>query len=138
MHEWALAEAVIESVKENIGERKIEEVRKVIVLFGELQNVDPEIFKSGIEMLLENSPLKKEVFVMEIEKAEFFCNVCSDLWTLDAFPNLSEDELEAIHFMPESSHVYICCPKCGSPDFRISKGRGVSIKSILLEIEEDR
>ena len=46
---------------------------------------------------------------------------------------LSEDESEAIRFIPEVTFVHTRCPKCGSPDFEITTGRGVSIAQIKGE-----
>jgi hydrogenase nickel incorporation protein HypA/HybF len=46
---------------------------------------------------------------------------------------LNEDESEAIHFLPEVAFVHTRCPKCKSPDFEITKGRGVTITSIKGE-----
>jgi len=45
----------------------------------------------------------------------------------------NEDESEAIHFIPEVAFVHARCPKCGSPDFEIMTGRGVSITLIKGE-----
>jgi hydrogenase nickel incorporation protein HypA/HybF len=41
-----------------------------------------------------------------------------------------EETSEAVHFVPEMAHVYLKCPKCGSPDFEIAEGRGVWLASI--------
>ncbi len=38
--------------------------------------------------------------------------------------------MESIHFIPEVAHTYIKCPKCGSPDFEIIKGRGIWLEKI--------
>jgi hydrogenase nickel incorporation protein HypA/HybF len=46
---------------------------------------------------------------------------------------LSEDDSESIHFIPEIAFAHFRCPKCGSPDFEIVTGRGVSILSIKGE-----
>jgi len=132
MHEWALAEAVLEAVKENIKGENPKNVEKVTVLFGELQDVDPDIFQSGLENLTKDTPFQDTVFSIETEPALFRCNVCEKEWTLKSFPHLTEDERESIHFLPEAAHVYMQCPQCGSPDFLISKGRGVTVKSINI------
>jgi hydrogenase nickel incorporation protein HypA/HybF len=42
----------------------------------------------------------------------------------------NETESESIHFIPEVVFVHARCPKCGSPDFEITKGRGVVLSSI--------
>ncbi len=136
MHEWALAEAVLETVRQNTGEQDLKNVKVVNVLFGELQDVDPEIFESGLAQLLEDYPFDIDVFHMHIEEASFLCNRCGSSFTLKAFPNLGEDERESIHFLPEAAHVYLQCPDCGSADFKVVKGRGVTIQSIEIEKAE--
>jgi hydrogenase nickel incorporation protein HypA/HybF len=45
-------------------------------------------------------------------------------------------EREAVHFLPEAAHAYLRCPRCGSVDFDVAAGRGVSIVSIELEEPE--
>jgi hydrogenase nickel incorporation protein HypA/HybF len=44
--------------------------------------------------------------------------------------NVEENELEAIHFVPEIAHTYLRCPKCDSPDFEILGGRGVTLQTV--------
>ena len=72
-----------------------------------------------------------------LEKASFRCNHCQKGWLLEQHSELGEEEREAIHFLPEAAHVYMRCPFCGSPDFGLEKGRGVSIQSVELEIPND-
>jgi hydrogenase nickel incorporation protein HypA/HybF len=131
MHEWALAESVVETVKKELSEKNAVKVEKVLLHFGELQDVDEDVFRNGLsQYLAEDSRVPEEAFVIETEPAEFSCTVCGAEWSLDSVQNLTDDEREAIHFLPESAHVYISCPRCGSPDFRLTRGRGVSIASI--------
>ena len=46
---------------------------------------------------------------------------------------IDEDTKEAIHFLPEVAHSFISCPSCGSADFRVDRGRGLTISSIEFE-----
>ena len=133
MHEWALAESVVETVKHHLEERDSPKLRSVTLLFGELQNIDQEIFREGLENLLIGEGFDSAVFHVEQEKAVFRCNRCESQWGLQDRSDLEEDEREAIHFMPEAAHVYMRCPGCSSPDFRVEKGRGVLVKSIVFE-----
>lgn len=136
MHEWALAEAVLESVNNHLNEQeegKRFQVQSVNILFGELQEIDEEIFRSGLNTRLADYPFNEDVIHIKSDPALFSCNFCRKEWALQDQENLSEDEREAIHFLPEAAHVFIRCPGCGSPDFRVIKGRGVSIASIILE-----
>jgi hydrogenase nickel incorporation protein HypA/HybF len=131
MHEWALAESVVETVKRHLEGRQSPKLRSVTLLFGELQNIDQAIFEHGLDNLLKGEDFGSEVFHVEQERAAFRCNRCDAEWDLGG--DLSEDEREAIHFMPEAAHVYMRCPSCSSPDFRVERGRGVLVKSIVLE-----
>lgn len=138
MHEWALAEAVVAAVARVVHENGGLPVRAVRVLFGELQAVDPQAFRAGLESCLLESrpgdaPLTADLFHIETEKASFACHRCGREWLLESMSGLGEEEREAIHFLPETAHAVLRCPGCGSPDFRLAKGRGVSIRSIELE-----
>jgi hydrogenase nickel incorporation protein HypA/HybF len=71
------------------------------------------------------------VFTVEHEPALFRCNACAHEWSLSESGGLTEEESEAIHFLPETSHLFVQCPSCGGTDFSIERGRGVSITEIL-------
>ncbi len=130
MHEWSLAEAVLQSVQDQLKDKGKVTVKSVTLLLGELQNIDPEIFMAGLKELSRHYPFDARIFHMEREKASFHCNRCSREWDLEEHRKLNEDTSEAIHFLPESAHAYLRCLHCGSPDFRVVKGRGVVIQSI--------
>jgi hydrogenase nickel incorporation protein HypA/HybF len=132
MHEWALAEAVISTVERLYEENGRKRVLSVQVLIGELQRIEMEVFSMGLQNLLSERPFSYDVFHFETEKASFRCNACGSEWLLEEHAGLGEEELEAIHFLPEAAHVYMRCPACGSPDFVLERGRGVTIKSIDL------
>ena len=133
MHEWALADAVVSTVERLYQENGRKRILSVRVLIGELQHIEMEVFSTGLQNLLSDRPFGSEVFQFETEKASFRCNACGNAWLLEQYPELGEDELEAIHFLPETAHVYMRCPSCGSPDFALEKGRGVTIQSIDLQ-----
>jgi len=132
MHEWALADAVISTVERLYEENGRKRILSVQVLIGEVQHIEMEAFSMGLQNLLSDRPFSFDVFHFETEKASFRCNACGNEWLLDKHPELGEEELEAIHFLPEAAHVYMRCPDCGSPDFALVKGRGVTIKSVDL------
>jgi hydrogenase nickel incorporation protein HypA/HybF len=134
MHEWALAEAVLDSVRAHSGGRR---VSRVVLRFGELQQIDREIFDFALREL--GGELGAALFEIESEPARFACNACSAAWSLDERGGLDERQKEAIHFLPEAAKVYLRCPKCGSADFRVEQGRGVTIQTIeTIETEEGR
>jgi hydrogenase nickel incorporation protein HypA/HybF len=132
MHEWALAEAVLSSVDRILQEHDGKRLLGVTVRVGELQRIEMEVFQQGLEIHLQERPYGLELFRFETDKASFQCNRCGHEWLLDGVQGLGDDELEAIHFLPEAAHVYLRCPGCGSPDFRLRTGRGVRIESVDL------
>ncbi len=133
MHEWALAEAVIKTAINAAEKENIQKITNITVQLGELQQIDEEIFRYALDELVElyaDHFLKVQIELL-IEKTQLRCNNCDHIWMFDSMKDsLGKDEAEAIHFIPEVAFVHTRCPKCGSPDFQVTQGRGVSLSSI--------
>jgi hydrogenase nickel incorporation protein HypA/HybF len=135
MHEWALADAVIEATSAALEGRDPACLRVVNVLIGELQAIDREIFDFALTTLREERPFRGARYNLETEHAAFLCAACGREWSLQETASLTAETREAIHFLPEAAHAFVRCPSCASPDFRVQKGRGVSISSIELSVD---
>ena len=131
VHEWALAEALIRYVKELSKERGVNRVSKLVIKLGILQSIDRNVLEFSIMELAKINNLIIESLVFEDEDAILKCRACGYEWSLD-MSELDEDVKEAIHFVPEVVHTFIKCPKCGSRDFEIVKGRGIAIKEVVF------
>ena len=131
MHEWALADSVITSAVDFSEKEKLNKISQVNIVFGELQNIDKEIFSFAVGELLKSAKkiISSSKFKILDESAKFKCKVCGTDFNLDKTKK-TEAEAEYIHFIPEMAHTYLKCPKCKSPDFEITAGRGVYIKNI--------
>ena len=136
MHEWALADSVIEATSVALGGRPASSLRSVTVVIGELQAIDREIFDFALKTLLEERPFAGAVYRLVTEPASFLCTSCATEWGLSDARGLTAEAQEAIHFLPEVGHAFIRCPSCGSPDYRVRKGRGVYIESISVDEKE--
>ncbi len=124
MHEWAIAEGIIKAVEEQL--RSGVKPSRIVVVAGELQNLDLEVMKGYLNPAL--SELVPEASVeYEVEEARFECRSCSFEWSLRESV-LTDEEREAIHFLPEAFHAYIRCPRCGSRDVEVTSGRGVRLR----------
>ena len=128
MHEWALAEAVISMASQLAEKERLKEITEVKIKVGELQQIELDIFEYALSQL-KTEKFKHVKFTIETVQAELKCRFCGYQW-LFRKEGLEEEVQEAIHFIPEIAHTYIKCPKCGSPDFEIVKGRGVWLESI--------
>ena len=101
-----------------------------------MQQIEQDIFEFVLKEIIksQNKRLKETKFTIETEESKLKCKNCEHTWTFnDMKRKITEDEAEAIHFIPEVAFVHARCQKCGSPDFEILKGRGVSIKSLKGE-----
>jgi hydrogenase nickel incorporation protein HypA/HybF len=128
MHEWALAESVVLSIIGHTREKGAKPVDHVTVRLGELQGIDEEVFRFALKEMKREKGIAVRTRI-EKEKSSFRCRSCSRIWEHRPLA-LENNEKEFIHFVPEVSHSYVKCPECGSPDFMILKGRGLSLKFV--------
>jgi hydrogenase nickel incorporation protein HypA/HybF len=131
MHEWALAEAVIAAASQIAEKEQLKRVTEVKIKIGEMQHIERDIFDFALSQL-RPAKLRKARFEVETEKAELKCRACGHEWPFSE-NKLDTDSTEAIHFVPEAAHAHIKCPKCGSPDFEITRGRGIWLETIKGE-----
>jgi len=133
MHETALAEAVVATALETAEKEGLAEIRTLVVRIGELQKIDKGVLEFALKevMPLSEPRLASMSLTLETEPARFECRPCKHRFGLNDVPELrSEDESEAIHFIPELAHVFLRCPECDSPDFEVLQGRGVTIETL--------
>jgi len=133
MHEWALAESIVLAAVEAAQKEKLKTITEVTVQIGELQQIEKEIFLFALSKLAKSQKpkIKTNAFQLKTEKSTLTCKSCKQSWKYsDMKKKLSETESESIHFIPEVVFVHARCPHCGSPDFEITKGRGVVLTSI--------
>lgn len=136
MHEWALAESILAAAVEAAKKEKMKKITQITVVLGELQQIAMDVFEFALDELKKDHKEELGDVNIKIETIEsnLKCNNCSNEWKFsDMKKKISDDEGEAIHFIPEVAFVYTRCPKCGSPDFEITTGRGVSITQIRGE-----
>lgn len=131
MHEWALAEAVATSLSRYIRDVGTSKIERLVIALGELQAIDREIFEFALSEIMRFSGIDVKSLELVTEEAVFKCNACGYEWRLKDL-NIPEEIRESIHFLPEAVFAYVKCPRCGSPDFVIVKGRGLNIVGIEL------
>ncbi|MHA1829109.1 MAG: hydrogenase nickel incorporation protein HypA, partial [Candidatus Heimdallarchaeaceae archaeon] len=109
---------------------KLKRISEMRIKLGELQQIDREVFEFALKEIAQLKKIKINMKI-KIEKTVLKCRVCGHKWKFSsATKKLDKDKTEFIHFVPDVAHVYLRCPKCKSPDFKIIKGRGVWVESI--------
>ncbi|GAB4034448.1 MAG: hydrogenase nickel incorporation protein HypA [Elusimicrobiota bacterium] len=122
MHEWALAESVIKTLK---TEKR--NIHSAEVVFGQLQDIDREIFSFALKELMAQEKKSSVKIKIVDEKALFECRSCGKKFDIEKV--LSDPcEKENVHFLPEMVKAFLKCPDCSSRDFEILKGRGLSLR----------
>lgn len=135
MHEWALVDAILAAADKLMKENTIKQVDEIVVVLGELQNVDEEGFReifNNLKLTYDETFDKTEV-LFETEPAKFTCLSCKKEFSKKELHEITHNQSESIHFIPELARVFMKCPSCGSPDFKITAGRGVYLKEIRGE-----
>ena len=133
MHEWALAAGVIDTATELARKERFLRLTRVVVRIGELQRIEPEVFRQALETMRpgDDPRLASTDFELQLEPAGFACRKCGHEFARGAVgAGLDPERLEAIHFIPELAHAFLRCPRCASPDFEVRRGRGLSLETI--------
>jgi len=133
MHEWALAESIITAAVETAEKEHLKTITDITIHIGELQQIEKEIFQFALKELTTSQykKMKNVAFHLKTEKGTLVCKACGHTWSFqDMKKKLSSGESESIHFIPEVIFVHARCPQCKSPDFEITKGRGVTLTSL--------
>lgn len=132
MHEWALAESILAAAEKSAAQEHLKAVTALAINLGELQHIDRGILRFALKTIAKDQPIFSTTkFIFKTEKSQFTCNVCGHTWNYSVLKKtLDPAEQEAIHFIPEAMLAYVRCTRCGSPDFQITKGRGVTLATI--------
>ncbi|KAA3606051.1 MAG: hydrogenase nickel insertion protein HypA [Planctomycetota bacterium] len=133
MHEWALAEGVVATALQTAEQEGFQRLTEVVVKIGELQNIKLEVFQQALEAVIpaQESLLQGTEFRLELIPTQLCCRACGHGFSVsEGKTELSPDEAEAIHFLPELAHGFLQCPNCQSPDFQVVDGRGVRLESV--------
>jgi hydrogenase nickel insertion protein HypA len=133
MHEFALADAVVRAAQQEAQQAGIDRLERIAVKVGRLQRISRELFEFSLTEVMP--AVAPELSGVEIEIEEeavlFRCRVCAlEFGEAEIADSDDEAVAEAMHFVPELCHAFIRCPGCGSPDFEIVAGRGVTLELV--------
>lgn len=132
LHEWALAESIINFLDNYLKKKHYTRVKRLVIKLGELQTIDKEALLYALNNLAQLQGVYIGEIVFKREEVMLKCRKCGSSWKF-SIENVSEEVREAIHFVPEVIHSFTKCPFCNSRDFDIISGRGLQIASIEVE-----
>ncbi len=140
MHELALADSVVKAALNVADDAGMDRIERIVVKVGELQQIKRDLFEFSLTTVLPTTDarLAGVEFDVSEEPVRFQCRSCGTEYGRDeAGIDGDGDQGEAIHFIPELSHAFARCPSCGSPDFDIQAGRGITLVRIEGSGDDD-
>lgn len=146
MHEWSIAEGIVNVLLEMFRDKRI---REVDIKIGELRDLDLDVLKSALDILSESSGLGKLKFNLHVSRARFRCLNCGEEWSLERALEMVEETIGAesivieegerelpLHFIPSLIVGLQKCPSCSMMDIAIDSGRELEITRVV--VEDDR
>ncbi|MFC2087349.1 hydrogenase maturation nickel metallochaperone HypA [Bacteroidota bacterium] len=113
MHELSLAYQLVEMASDAARRENSRQISQLNIEVGKLSGVMIDALTTALTAIKENSPARNaKINIIEIEVVA----VCEECGT---------------EFNPES--FYTECPECKSYKFKITKGRELNLKSIIVE-----
>jgi len=116
MHEYAIAQALVEQVGEIARKNRARAVTRVVVQVGKLRGVVPEILRWGFEIAAADSVAAGAALEIEEVPIRIQCRACGIESALD--------------------DPFYLCPSCGNPNIAQLAGAELILKS--LEIDDGR
>jgi len=128
MHEWILAEGILKGA---LGAAKGGSIRKLVLRIGEFRQINPTLLASILKEISKGTEAEGMEVEIETTKGRIECLDCGGEFSFDQLP-LTASQKECVHFFPSTLRAF-GCPKCGSPRLRVSGGRELEIKSIVVQ-----
>lgn len=113
MHEFSLAQNIIEIVEENARQNHAERVTEVVLEIGTLSGVELPALDMALQSLQPGTLMEHAAIKKNIIKALARCGEC--------------------HFQFVPDDYFCACPKCGSFLHEVIQGKELRVKSIVAE-----
>lgn len=113
MHELALAESIVNTVKKAVQDRPNAKVLQIRVRIGELTDIVPDSLQFGFESLIAETPMASARLEIERIPINCRCGKCGHEFAVEEF-------------------IFIC-PECFSTDIDMIRGDELEIVDIEIE-----
>ena len=145
MHEFSVAQSIVDTVLVEAEKNKAKRVTEIVVEIGELMQLDLKALKYSLRILLQVPMLKDAKLRTQLTRASFSCKKCGDRWRMqEARRQLTkvsdgllvrepDSEELPLHFLPHLYSAFIRCPRCGSSDLELTKGKEIQLARIQME-----
>lgn len=137
MHEWSLAAGIIQTVEDECRRQSIARVQSLELSVGELAQIEVDTLREALSNLKKGTAMAGCRITIRKERTRMSCRKCMHAWSfMESRKQLSPLQKggdNAVHYLPSTVNAFITCPSCGSPDFDIVSGFGLSIRSFTAD-----
>ena len=112
MHEFSVANHLLELSLKNAAENSSRYISKISIKIGKLSGVEPHFLRSAFDILKEKTIAEKAELEIIHQDIVIFCNNCGKEFTL------TENDF--------------CCPECKGKDIRVTDGEDMMLMSMEL------
>lgn len=113
MHEYSIVSSLIDMCEEQVTQNKGKKVTKLKLAIGTLSGVEVELLKSSYETFREGTVCERAVMEVDIVQPAAECSECGESF--------------------EASELNFLCPKCGSGQTKLTKGKEMHLMSLEIE-----
>ena len=121
MHEFSMAQQIFSIVMKVAKENNVKKILEINIEVGQLTFLNPDQLKFALKVLSEDTIAQDAKIRIEIIQPEIRCNSCKYTG------RISYDGPESHTIYPI---IFLKCPKCGSTDVEIIRGKECNIKNI--------
>ncbi|MEX2702630.1 MAG: hydrogenase maturation nickel metallochaperone HypA [Candidatus Baldrarchaeota archaeon] len=121
MHEFSMAQQIFSIVMKVAKENNVKKILEINIEVGQLTFLNPDQLKFALKVLSEDTIAQDAKIRIEIIQPEIRCNSCKYTG------KISYDGPESHTIYPI---IFLKCPKCGSTDVEIIRGKECNIKNI--------
>lgn len=122
MHEFSIAQQIVQVVRRTARENKAQQVERVVVVIGELALLSEEQIRFWVEEIFSHESMTRRAKLEIIVKPALArCSQCG----FQGAPGCPGPEA---HFLLPS----LTCPRCGHPGMAIEEGRECQVQKITL------
>ena len=135
MHEFQLAEQIIQQILKECEKNNITKVEKIYIQVGTATGVTADSLEYCLKILAENTAIQDVDWNFEVEKAIISCHTCH----YQGSPEIHDTSSETAGSFEHSHQLLIFCPQCSSKDVEILTGKSIILKRIIgLKKSDDK
>lgn len=114
MHELSIANAIVDTVLQEIQRKNLPPVQAIALRIGALSSVDPEALRFGFDSIIPDTPLAKTKLEIEFVPVQGKCRACGQAFAVE--------------------DLVFACPHCQSGQIEVARGEELDIA--YLEVVE--